>query len=69
MSGEGKDQSPEDVFEKVVSKNDACRWVLLELSDDSKSIVVASTGEDFPSFKESFDPAKVLWARINARCR
>lgn len=65
MSGEGKDQSPADVFEKVVSKNDACRWVMLELSEDSKSVVVAGTGEDFPSFRAAFDPAKVLWGAFN----
>jgi len=60
MSGESK--SPTDLFEALCDqKNEEVRWLTLELAADSKSVVVAGSGKDFPSFKSCFDVAKVMW--------
>jgi hypothetical protein len=60
MSGETK--SPTDLFEMLNDqKNTDVRWMVMELADDSKSIITAGQGSDFPSFKASFDDAKVMW--------
>ena len=60
MSGESK--SPQDCFELLCDqKNEDVRWMMLELADDSKSVILNSQGNDFASFKAAFDPAKVLW--------
>lgn len=60
MSGESK--SPADLFEQLCDQKDtAVRWITMELADDAKSVVTAGSGNDFPSFKASFDDAKVMW--------
>jgi predicted CopG family antitoxin len=41
--GEAKNQSPSDVFELLCEqKNKDVRWMTMELSDDSKSVVLVS---------------------------
>ena len=57
--------SPADVFELVVNKKSAVRWVVLELTSNSKNVQVAASGSDFTAFKAQFDAGKVLWGAFN----